>query len=115
MTQYWFRPHTHGYGATPANWKGWAAIGLFVATLGALSLSLMAYPAEMPAGAVAWQLTSWAMLVAVLTFAFLKFYRDRTDGAWAWRWGGRRNGEMKRIELGAPGRERKRSEAPGGG
>ena len=21
MSIYWFRPHTYGYGATPANWK----------------------------------------------------------------------------------------------
>ena len=25
MTQYWFKPKSHGYGATPANWKGCVA------------------------------------------------------------------------------------------
>jgi hypothetical protein len=25
MSDYWFKPKTRGYGATPANWKGWAA------------------------------------------------------------------------------------------
>ncbi|HEU4381635.1 MAG TPA: hypothetical protein VFR73_23945, partial [Hyphomicrobiaceae bacterium] len=25
MSDYWFKPKSHGYGATPANWKGWAA------------------------------------------------------------------------------------------
>jgi len=87
MSQYWFKPHTHGYGATPVNLKGWAAIAAFVVAISALSLSLMTFPAEMPAGAVAWQIVTWVILVAVLTFAFLKVCRDRTDGAWAWRWG----------------------------
>ncbi len=93
MSKYWFKPHTHGYGATPANWKGWAAIAVFVVAMVVLSLSLLALPAEMPMGAVAWQLVTWTILVAVLTFAFLKLCRDRTDGEWAWRWGGKRNGE----------------------
>jgi hypothetical protein len=87
MGKYWFKPHTHGYGATPTNWKGWAAIAVFVVAISALSLSLMTFPAEMPSGAVAWQVATWAILVAGSTFAFLKFCRDRTDGAWAWRWG----------------------------
>ena len=29
MTSYWFKPHSYGYGATPANWRGWAATGRF--------------------------------------------------------------------------------------
>jgi len=29
MSEYWFKPKSHGYGASPANWKGWAAtVGL---------------------------------------------------------------------------------------
>jgi hypothetical protein len=51
MSRYWFKPHTHGYGATPSGWKGWAAIGVFVATVLALSLSLVTFPAETPTGA----------------------------------------------------------------
>lgn len=93
MSQHWFKPHSYGYGATPVTRKGWAATTAFVLVVGALSLSLVTYPAEMPAGALGWQVATWAILVAVLTFAFLKFCRDRTDGAWAWRWGGKRDGE----------------------
>jgi membrane protein implicated in regulation of membrane protease activity len=99
MSRYWFKPHTHGYGATPSGWKGWAAIGVFVAAILALSLSLVTFPAETPTGAKAWQIATWAILVAVLTLAFIRFCRSKTDGEWAWRWGGKRSGvETKRVE-----------------
>ncbi len=29
MTDPWFRPKSYGYGATPANWRGWAATAAF--------------------------------------------------------------------------------------
>ena len=93
MSRYWFKPHTHGYGATPANWKGWAAVAMFGAVICALSLSLVTLPAGMPASAVAWQAATWAILVAVLTLAFIRFCRSRTDGEWTWRWGGKRSGD----------------------
>ena len=93
MSRYWFKPHTHGYGATPANWKGWAAVAMFGAVICALSLSLVMLPAGMPASAVAWQAATWAILVAVLTLAFIRLCRSRTDGEWAWRWGGKRSGD----------------------
>ena len=48
MSQYWFKPKTYGYGATPANWKGWAAVAVYVAVILALTLPLLAWPADMP-------------------------------------------------------------------
>ena len=30
-SQFWFKPKTHGYGATPVTWQGWVASGAFVA------------------------------------------------------------------------------------
>lgn len=93
MSRYWFKPHTHGYGATPANWKGWAAVAGFVAAICALSMSLATFPEGMPANAVTWQVATWAILVAILTLAFIRFCRSKTDGEWAWRWGGRRHEE----------------------
>jgi len=29
MSQYWFKPKTYGYGATPSGWKGWAAVAIY--------------------------------------------------------------------------------------
>jgi uncharacterized membrane protein len=91
MSDYWFKPHPYGYGATPANWKGWAAVGVFVALICALSLSLLTLPAEVPGGVVAWQVGTWTALVCILTLAFVRFCRSRTDGEWAWRWAGKRS------------------------
>ena len=40
MADYWFKPHAYGFGATPANWKGWAAVGGYLMALLALALPL---------------------------------------------------------------------------
>ena len=87
MSQSWFTPHTYGYGATPSNWKGWAAVGAYVVVLLALSLPLVTWPADMPAGPRIWQLITWALLVAALTLGFIRLARAKTDGQWNWRWG----------------------------
>jgi hypothetical protein len=90
VTAYWFKPHDYGYGATPINWKGWAAVAVYAAVLLALSLSLAALPADMPEGAAAWQIATWLMMVGLLTFGFLRLCRAKTDGEWRWRWGKQR-------------------------
>ena len=41
MPDPWFVPKSHGYGAQPANWKGWAAVGLFVIYAVVLTLWLL--------------------------------------------------------------------------
>jgi hypothetical protein len=87
MSQYWFKPKTYGYGATPADWRGWAAVAAYIAIVAALSLPLMAWPADMPTSPRIWQLITWAILVVVLTLGFIRFARAKTDGQWNWRWG----------------------------
>ena len=50
MSQYWFTPHTYGYGATPSQLEGlgvdWHLRGRCSM---ALSLPLLFWPADMPA------------------------------------------------------------------
>ncbi len=87
MSQYWFKPKTHGYGATPTSWKGWAAVGAYVAVVMALTLPLLAWPADMPVSPKIWQIATWTILVAGLTLWFARFTRAKTDGQWKWRWG----------------------------
>jgi hypothetical protein len=87
MSQYWFKPKTHGYGATPSSWRGWAAVGIYVAVIMAISLPLMAWPTDMPASPRIWQIVTWSIFVAVLTLGFVRFTRAKTDGQWKWRWG----------------------------
>jgi hypothetical protein len=92
MTEYWFRPRAYGYGATPSSWKGWAAVALYVAAVLALIVPLLAWPADLPAGPAAWQVTTAMGMIAVLTVGFIRLCRARTDGEWRWRWRGRING-----------------------
>jgi hypothetical protein len=87
MSIYWFRPHTYGYGATPANWKGWAAVAAFVALMIALSHLLLAWEPGPGSGSGAVRIAVWALASAVLTVAFVGLARAKTDGQWGWRWG----------------------------
>jgi hypothetical protein len=89
MSEYWFTPHTYGYGATPIHWKGWAAIAGYVAAVLVLVLPLTAWPADLPAGPAAWQVATAALMVALLTLGFVRLCRAKTDGRWRWRWGER--------------------------
>jgi hypothetical protein len=90
MTEYWFKPKTHGYGAYPTHWKGWALTFGFVAVMVLLAgaifgVPLLVYgtPPSLPA------VTAFAVLEAALVLGFLLFVRGKTDGAWRWRWGGK--------------------------
>jgi hypothetical protein len=83
-TDYWFRPKRYGYGATPLNWKGWAAVAVFVVLIVAITLLLV--PKWNGAPSVL-QFAAWAAVVAVLTAGFVAFCRTKTDGQWSWRWG----------------------------
>ena len=87
MTQYWFKPKTYGYGATPANWQGWLATTVFVAVLLSASVVILASQQNPPSGPGAWQIEAWALAVSALTLGFVWLARAKTDGQWTWRWG----------------------------
>ena len=81
---YWFRPKRYGYGAEPANWRGWLATGVYLAVVLAIAWFGMIAPALQ--GQVASAL-AWVALIA-LTAAFLWLCRAKCEGVWRWRWGG---------------------------
>ena len=87
MSQYWFKPHAYGYGATPSNWRGWATIAGYVAAILALTLPLLAWSAELPDGPRVWQVATWLGMAVLLTVGFVRLCRAKTDGQWRWRWG----------------------------
>jgi len=87
MTRYWFKPHSYGYGATPANLRGWAATGAFLVILLAASLLLLGLEPKPGTGPSFWQIAVWWLGVAVLTIAFVGLAYAKTDGQWGWRWG----------------------------
>ncbi len=81
----WFRPKRYGYGAEPANWKGWLAAGIHLAVFAGIVWRLVseqAHPAPVSEQAVLW----WTALI-VATLAFLVLCWMKTDGKWRWRWG----------------------------
>ncbi len=87
MTDTWFRPKRYGYGATPSNWKGWAATLAFVIIVLGVSLPLMVWPSQTGAGPAFWQVAVWALALAILIPGFVRLSRAKTAGAWTWRWG----------------------------
>jgi hypothetical protein len=87
MSDAWFRPKIYGYGATPTNWKGWAATLVFVGlVIGASLLTFGSQPLQASAVPV-WKIAVWAAFVASATLGFVALCRAKTDGQWAWRWG----------------------------
>jgi hypothetical protein len=87
MTGHWFIPKTYGYGATPANWKGWAVLGLFMAGLIGGSYLLLAWQPSSGTGPGALRNGVWAVANSMLTVGFIVLARAKTDGQWGWRWG----------------------------
>lgn len=87
MSDFWFKPKTHGYGAAPANWKGWAAISVVVVGNLALMAVLLLWP--MAAGTVPsiGRFVLFLLLDTLLVLGFLAIARRKTDGEWRWRWG----------------------------
>jgi hypothetical protein len=83
MTQYWFKPKTYGYGATPVTWEGWAVTfaAIIVVAGSIIAMNLLVDKSNV----VAWLV--WAGLLAAATWWFVQFSRLRTDGEWRWRWG----------------------------
>jgi len=87
MTTHWFRPKRYGYGATPVTWQGWV-ITLAVPALVAVSIVAMNLFVDR-GDALGWLV--WAAFVVIVTMAFVRVSRARTDGEWRWRWGADRN------------------------
>jgi hypothetical protein len=78
MVDYWFKPKSFGYGATPTNWRGWATTLGFVVMMIGWSI---ASPALLH-----W--SDWAIWfagVAALTAAYTALARRKTAGEWKWR------------------------------
>jgi hypothetical protein len=84
MSEYWFRPKTYGYGATPNTWQGWAVIVGFVIVIAAAALLILPYRAQSPAALIVFLAVEALVLAALWVVC-----RRKTDGEWRWRWGGR--------------------------
>ncbi len=76
-TDKWFRPKRFGYGATPANWKGWALVGLHLFVVIIIATLLVAKVVPIWLGVV---------VIAVLTVVLVAVTKAKTDGEWHWSW-----------------------------
>jgi hypothetical protein len=76
MSEPWFKPKSFGYGASPANGKGWAlTIGfvLFVLVLAhAVQAEWLSAAIGLPIG-------------LAVTAGFIVLVKAKTDGRWRWR------------------------------
>ena len=88
MPDYWFKPKTYGYGATPVTWQGWVVTTAFAAALVIVTLGLTQLMD--PKNAVAaWVVAGCFALLAAAIIGFIRFAEHKTDGGWKWRWGGK--------------------------
>lgn len=84
MTEYWFKPKTHGYGATPMNWKGWAATALFALAVDGFATTALSALGPLDSA------SDYAIVfggVAAITVPFVWLCRIKTNGPWRWQWG----------------------------
>ena len=83
MSKYWFQPATWGYGAEPANWKGWAAVFAFglalVALFAVVAMFVDGQSSLLKAAGV-------SVVFGIAIYAFLEFVRRNTHGGWVIRW-----------------------------
>ena len=87
MSDYWFKPKTHGYGAYPIHWKGWAVIAAFAVGLLVIMWPWVIAPALSNIPPTVAGIVGTLIAAAVATLGFLKLVKAKTDGDWAWRWG----------------------------
>ena len=91
MSDYWFKPKkkSHGYGAAPANWKGWVAtLGLIVIDM-VIVFALLASPLLSGREPGIGRIALLVILMIATTAVFVWICKVKTDGEWRWRWGGR--------------------------
>ena len=81
--RHWFTPKTHGYGAYPRNWKGWAAILAYGAAMVGGSILVLSTGGGPPTGE---RIMLWIASMSALTIGFVWLSRAKTNGEWRWRW-----------------------------
>ena len=82
--EYWFKPKTFGYGATPTTWEGWTLVTVYtlvlVAGIVAMTLRKESFAIDIASLAV----------IGVVTVVMVVVSVQKTDGAWHWSWGAKK-------------------------
>lgn len=88
--KYWFRPKSFGYGLTPISWEGWlctlALVGIIIGLAYVNNFFEGSEPKETDA-------CFFVGEVFIVSFLFLYFGKDRTDGKITWNWGIKKSGK----------------------
>jgi hypothetical protein len=79
--EFWFKPKTYGYGATPVTWEGWALVATYVLVISAAMVVLSLHQRAFSA----WLLSM--AVIAASTAAMVIASVKKTDGAMRWNWG----------------------------
>ena len=90
MSDYWFKVKTHGYGAVPTDWRGWALIAAFGIVDIIATVWLIVIPATQSTGPSVAQIAIWLAIIAAAILALLAVTKAKTDGQWRWRWGSKK-------------------------
>ena len=80
---HWFKPKTHGYGAYPTHWKGWALTLGFVALQLGVALAVLATAGPVPSLG---RIVLFVVATGLITATYIWMAQRRTDGEWRWRW-----------------------------
>lgn len=81
MGEPWYGPKAYGYGLSPRNWAGWAALVIYIVLVTAVPLAALRF------GAPRWMALA---IIAALSLAYLVLVWLKSDRQpWRWRWGGR--------------------------
>jgi hypothetical protein len=87
MPKYWFKPKSHGYGASPNTWEGWVATAVATAAPGVLGWALLVPRTDAAAkGIGTGPFLIWVAATIAILVGFMRLARSRTDGEWKWRW-----------------------------
>jgi hypothetical protein len=80
MSEFWFKPKTYGYGATPVTWEGWAIVLAYVVVVGIGAVLFVLGEKSFSNG-----LTFFGV-IALATAAMIAVSVKKTDGLWHWQW-----------------------------
>ncbi|MDX2222305.1 MAG: hypothetical protein SFV21_06125 [Rhodospirillaceae bacterium] len=80
MADHWFVATKRGFGVRPANWKGWAAVAVFVAANVAVARLIVA-----TFGDGLFSVALAVLGVGLVSFLFAVFCSTKTQGPWFWK------------------------------
>jgi hypothetical protein len=86
MNEYWFRPKTYGYGATPVTWEGWVVVVAYVLVAGIGGPVILRDKAF-------FNWLSFFSVIAIATAVMIAVSVKKTDGPWHWQWGPENSGK----------------------